>query len=586
MDHPQQLSTSTNIAFSLQAMVGAAMALLLAVYLTKFYVDVVLLPAGIMAIAIACGRAFDAITDPIMGWISDRTRSRFGRRLPWIAVGVVGNSAMFWLLLNPPLELPQTGLAGWAISGLILSFLFVTISSVPRIALAAELTQDQDARQNLFGTIAGFVAIGTIIGAVLPNLLAAAGIEDPRQRMFWQSVLYVGAYLLANGWFLLRIRERPEFAGRGQVPLVPGVRRAWRNKPFRIMFISHIITAIPIVIPATLLPFYTQYVLQAGEQWVGYFLIAYLLSGLLALPLWLLLAAAKGKLVVWLSASFIAVTGGAALFFMGPGDMRDVLFINMYVGMQSAVWLFVGGAMHADVIDYDELQTGKRREAQFSALWNIIPKFALIPGAAIPIAILGAVGYVPNAAEQTAEVTFTIKFLYALVPAVLNAIGLSIMWWYPLSEKRHAQIREGVAQHARGQSVQDPITGHTLAPPGERQVDEDTGWLLDYFSVGELRRVAAGRLVGVQAGICLWTVLSALLSLGFMWAAIVLVGSLEQDPGPLPSLAIIIAGLALTAAMFHGARLRPFRRLRRQQVSDVTINNHLQAIRVQRQAVR
>ena len=575
MPKQNRMNASTNIAFSLQAMVGAAMALLLAVYLTKFYVDVVLLPAGIMAIAIAAGRAFDAITDPIMGWISDRTKTRFGRRLPWIAVGVVGNCAMYFLLLNPPAVLPQSGVATWAITGLLLSFLFVTISSVPRIALAAEITQDQDERQSLFGTIAGFVAIGTVIGAVMPNVLSGLGVEDAREQMYWQSVLYVGAYLLANIWFLLRIKERPEFTGRGQVPLVPGVRRAWRNKPFRIMFISHTITAIPIVIPATLLPFYTQYVLQASDEWVGYFLLAYLFSGLLALPMWLALAAAKGKLTVWLTASFIAVTGGAMLFFMGPGDTRDVLFINFYVGLQSSVWLFVGGAMHADVIDYDELLTGKRREGQFSALWNIIPKFALIPGAAIPIAILGAVGYIPNAEVQSADVTFTISFLYALVPAMLNAVGLSIMWWYPLSEKRHAEIRAGVARHAQGESALDPISGNRLLPPGQRSVDEATAWLLDYFSPRELRRVAAGRITAVCAGIAFWIAVGVAGTIGMLGISVSLAGTLQQDPGPLPSLAIIVAGMALTFAAFHCGRIKPAARMLRRPVDSKAIELHL-----------
>lgn len=578
MNTPQRPNTQTNIAFSLPTLVGAAMALLLVVYLSKFYVDVVLLPAGIMAIAIASGRAFDAMTDPLMGWISDRTTSRFGRRLPWIALGVLGNSVMFYLLLNPPAELPQSGVATWAITGLLLSFLFVTISSVPRIALAAELTQDQDERMSLFGTISGFVAIGTIIGAVLPNALDGLGITDARERMHWQSIIYVGAYLLANGWFLLRIRERPEFAGRGRTPLVPGIRRAWRNKPFRIMFVSHIITAIPIVIPATLLPFYTQYVLQADEQWIGIFLLAYLLSGLLALPIWFMLAAAKGKLTVWLCASFIAVTGGAALFFMGPDDTRDVLFINFYVGLQSAVWLFVGGAMHADVIDYDELHTGKRREAQFAALWNIIPKFALIPGAAIPFAVLGAVGYVPNAEVQTEQATFAIKFIYALVPAILNAIGLSIMWWYPLSESCHAKILAGIALHAKGESATDPITGQTLPPPYKRDVDEDVVWLLDYFSKRELRFIDRGQLRRVGLGVGAWIFGGTLSSAVLLWVAISSMGALERDPGAIPSLAIIGAGLAVTVAAFHCARLRPLRWLRSHPIDAASINQHLQFI--------
>ncbi|MES1945023.1 major facilitator transporter [Salinisphaera sp. PC39] len=579
MTPSERLGTGTRVVFALPAAVGAAMALLLAVYLTKFYVDVVALPAGIMAVAIAAGRAFDAITDPVMGWLSDRTRSRFGRRLPWIAAGVLGNAVMFWLLLNPPRVLPEAGLAGWAVGALLLSFLFVTLSNVPRQALAVELTLDQGERQQLFAAIAGFAALGTVIGAVLPNVLAGAGIEDERARMSWQATLYVGAYLAANALFLWRIRERREFAGRGRVPLVPGVRRALRNRPFRVMFASHVITAIPFAMPATLMPFYADYVLGVDQAWVGYFLVAYLVSGLVALPVWLMVAEARGKLTVWLAAAFVAVTGGASLFFMGPGDERTVLFLHVYVGLQSAVWLFVGGAMHADVVDYDELLTGKRREAQFSALWAIIPKFALIPGASLPLAILGGMGYVPGADSQSPQVVLAIKCLYALVPAALNALGLSIMWWYPLSESRHAAVRAAVARHARGEAVADPITGATLPPPAARPVDEATAWRLDHFSRAELRRLAAGDgrrvLTGIRARVLGWLAAAGIL---FALVPATARGGLETDPGPWPSLAIVAAGLALTAALFHAARLGPARGMCREPVAAETVRAHLDAL--------
>ncbi|WP_420428276.1 MFS transporter [Algiphilus sp.] len=572
------MTDPTRFAFSLQGAVSAAMALLLAVYLTKFYVDVVALPAGVMALAIAAGRAFDAITDPLMGWLSDRTRSRFGRRMPYIAIGVLGNTAMFVLLLNPPEALPEVGLAGWAVAALLLSFLFLTISAVPRQALAMELTQDQGQRQDLFAAIAGFVAIGTIVGAVMPNVLSGMGIEDGREQMFWQSMMYGGAYLAANLLFLLVIREPRVDAVRGRVPLVPGVRRALRNPAFRITFASHIITAIPFAIPATMLPFYTEHVLQAEGVWVGYFLLAYLLSGLLALPIWLIVAHAQGKRVVWLSAGAIAVVGGSALFFAGPGDERLVLFIHMMVGLQSAVWLFVGGAMHADVVDYDELLTGKRREAQFAALWSIIPKFALIPGAALPLAVLGSVGYVPDAATQSPEVVFAIKTLHALVPAVLNAIGLGLMWWYPLSEARHAAVQRAVAAHSRGETVVDPITGALLPPPSRRAVDEATAWRLDSFSPAELVRIAGGAWRTVTVAVVARVVAWAALSLGLLASLWPQLRSLEQDPGALPALTIVVAGLTLTASLFHAARLPALWRLRRDPLPPATILAHLEAV--------
>lgn len=571
--------SGARVAFGLQGAVSAAMALLMAVYLTKFYVDVVALPAGIMAVAIAAGRAFDAITDPLMGWLSDRTRSRFGRRLPYIVIGVLGNAAMFVVLLNPPAVLPEAGLATWAVSALLLSFLFLTVASVPRQALAMELTQDQGHRQDLFAAIAGFVAFGTVVGALMPNMLGAAGIEDPRAQMTWQGMIYAGAYLAANAVFLAVIREPPAFRERGRTPLVPGVRRALRNRPFRVMFVSHIVTAIPFAIPATMLPFYTQHVLQADAVWVGYFLLAYLLSGLLALPIWLLIAQVRGKRFVWLCASAIAVIGGGALFFAGPGDERNVLFLHMLVGLQSAVWLFVGGAMHADVVDYDELLTGARREAQFAALWGIIPKFALVPGAALPLAVLGGLGYVPNADTQSDTVVQTIAALHALVPAALNAVGLSIMWWYPLSEARHAAVREGVAAHARGEVATDPMTDLRLPPPSARAVDPALAWRLDALSVAELRRMVANgeRGMGTRlvSRIRLQAMMWLLLAVAVLGAALPSLQSLESDPGPLPTLAIVAAGMLLAWGCFHVARLPEARRLMRAPPPVSALRAHL-----------
>lgn len=561
------------------------MLVLVSVYVGKFYVDVVLLPAGLFAIAIAAGRALDAITDPLMGYISDHTRSRWGRRKPWIFVGVVGNAIAFYLMLTPGTAISARGAAWWFTCMYVASFLFVTASNVPRTALSAELTLDGDERRRLFGTLAFFVGLGTIVGAAGPAVIGSPppGAEgsrlflsitnDPRYKMQLQAMAYVTAYLILNFWFLFQIKERREFAGRGETPLVPGVRRALRNKPFRIMFVSHIVTAIPIAIPAMLMPFFVEYVLGAPATWTAIFIVVYLASGLFWLPFWVRLAARIGKLRVWLINAFIGVTGGFSLFFVGEGDQLTVLFIEMYVGMQSQVWLFLGGAMHADVIDYDELHTGKRREAQFGALWSIVPKFALIPGAAIPLAILGGVGYVPNQ-PQTPEVVLTMRILFALVPAAFNGIGTGIMWWYPLSERNHRAIREGIARHEQGLDALDPITGVTLPPVGGRAVPEETSWFLDFFSRRELRRyVTAG--VSPVASTIAWTVGSAMLSLGFVGLATGSISSAEAEPGPLPTLSIVAAGLCLTSALFHGLRIGPAKRLAATRVDTTIVERHL-----------
>ncbi|MGB5811064.1 MAG: MFS transporter [Polyangiales bacterium] len=587
MNDPQreQLTLGTRLAFSMQGFVGAAMAVLAAVYMGKFYVDVVLFPAGLFALAIASGRAIDAITDPAMGYISDHTRSRWGRRKPWILLGVLGNAVAFYLMMTPSVGLSTRGVMWWFLTAYVASFLFVTAVAVPRTALAAELTLDGGQRAQLFGTLAFFVGLGTIVGAVAPVLIGTPppgarsstlflGLtNDPRYKMQLQAAAYVVGYLVLNAWFLIKIRERKEFAGRGETPFVPGVRRALRNRPFRIMFVSHIVTAIPVAIPAMLMPFFVQYVLKASPFWTAALIVAYLTSGVVFLPVWMKLVTRVGKLRVWLINAFIGVTGGLSLFFVGEGDQVTVLFIEIYVGMQSQVWLFLGGAMHADVIDYDELRTGKRREAQFSSLWSIIPKFALIPGAAIPLAVLGGVGYVPNQ-DQSPTVLLTMRVLFSLVPAALNAIGAAIMWWYPLSEHNHLKIRAGVARHAAGLPAVDPITAISLPPASNRSVDEDVGWFLDFFSTRELTRYArSGASPKVSA--LSQTLCFGAASFGFAGLAASQVEGFDRDPGALPTLAIVAAGLCLTGALFHGMRIRPALRFEASPVDPGVVERHL-----------
>ena len=581
----ERLTLSTRLAFSMQGFVGAAMGVLVAVYMGKFYVDVVLLPAGLFAIAIAAGRALDAITDPMMGYISDHTRSRWGRRKPWILLGILGNAVAFYLMLTPSAGLSVSAVMWWFLCFYVTSFLFVTAVNVPRTALAAELTLDTTYRARLFGTLAFFVGLGTVVGAMAPVMIGSPppgmtgsklflGLtNDPRYKIQLQATAYVVGYLLLNFWFLFKIKERKEFAGRGETPFVPGVRRALRNKPFRIMFVSHVITAMPVAIPAMLMPFFVQYVLKASPFWTGILIVVYLSSGVLCLPLWMKLVGRIGKLPVWLINAFIGVTGGISLFFVGEGDQMTVLFIELYVGMQSQVWLFLGGAMHADVIDYDELRTGKRREAQFSSLWSIIPKFALISGAAIPLAILGGVGYAPNQ-DQNPEVLLTMRVLFALVPAAFNGIGASIMWWYPLSEKNHRKIRDGVARHAEGLDAQDPITGKTLKPIQHRTVDEGTGWYLDFFSARELSQYTAK---GTQPlmGATMWTLGFSALCVGFVLLASTRIEGFDSDPGPVPTLSIVAAGLSLTGAIFHLLRIKPAREFAESPVDKKVVESHL-----------
>ncbi len=574
---PIPLSRSVKLAFGAPGFAGAALAIPIGILLPRFYTDVVLAPAGWIALAIALARGLDAITDPMVGWASDRTRSRFGRRKPWIAFGVPFSALLFYALFAPPAWLAPRGAALWFGVTFGLYFIFHTIYQIPHGALGAEVALDYDERSSLFGIQSVFVMFGTMTAAVLPGLLPALlGTDDQRTVYAVTAAIFAVTLVLLYSILLWKVPERPEFQKQEPNPLAPGVRRALRNGPFRILFTAGMIGAIPAAVPAVLLPYFTRYVLEVEnpDGALGFMLLLYFGIGLLSIPFWMRVAQRFGKLRTFVVSAILGTIGQLLLFVLDVREAWLAYLIFGLLGTQSAVGIFLLPSMGADVIDYDEFLTGKRREAQFGAFWAIIPKFVSIPGASVPIALLAWVGYVPNQ-PQTPEVLFMLRFLIGAFPAIFNIVAILVFMRYPISAQVHGRIREGIAAHARGETVPDPIYGGPVPPPGARAVPDELGWFLDTFSPGELRRIAQSGPNVALRDVALQVLLSGLLTLATVFIAVSAVPNLDVDPGPLAVLAVVAAGLSLTGLLFHLTRLPNALKLRRAPVSAEEIGLHL-----------
>ena len=585
-----KLPLSTKLAYGLPNFAGMAMGVPIGIHMTKFYSDTIGVAIGFIALAQVLARALDAITDPLMGWLSDRTRSRWGRRRPYIIVGAPLAAISMVALFGPPDGITPLMGAAWFTTAFTAYFFFHTVYYIPHYGLGPELTSDYHERSSLFAWRDGISLVGQAFASASPAIVIVwvksqgmGQAEAERAVFLWFSLGMSVLLVLSYVWMCWRIPENPAFSARKPNPLVPGVRRVLRNQPFRILLACYFVTTVTSGGIGVLMPFYLRYAMgiEAWVEWMGVALLLGYGTGAVTLPLFVRMARRYGKKQVWIVSfvlSFICQASLTALpsFIQGNAGAPWVMFLFMIGGMSFSTGQFLGPSMQADVIDYDELYTGKRREAQYGALWSIVTKFAIIPSSAVPLAVLATLGFMPNV-EQPDAVRWAIRMLYAGVPGTMMLVAIFFALRYPINEAVHRKTLEGVRAHGRGEWATDPITGNRVPPPTDRGVGEEAGWFLDHFSLGELRRARRPG-ARLERSLRRDTRLSAAAAVLFLVGAGVGVDALfdlQSQPGVGVLALVLLGGIALTGIGFHAVRVRAAGRAG--EVTAEMIERHLDA---------
>ncbi|MGD8917243.1 MAG: glycoside-pentoside-hexuronide (GPH):cation symporter, partial [Syntrophobacterales bacterium] len=451
------------LAYAAPAFALAIVGIPVYVYIPKFYTDVVGVNIAMLGYLILAVRLFDAVTDPAIGFLSDKTQTRFGRRRPYIAVGAIFLSLSMYFLFNPPQASPYFETIWFGVTIFCL-FLFWTMIVVPYESLGPEITFDYDERTTLLGMRDGALIAGTLAAASSPAAVAwAFGLsptdEGERAKFFWIAVLYAPLLVAFCWWCVLSIRERPQLFRGEKQGLLQGLREVSQNRPFIILLVSYIVAAFGSNLPATLILYYVEYVLQSKQA--DLFLLIYFVTGVLFLPAWIYMARKLEKKVTWLTAMVINTGAFLGVFFLGPGDAHIYGVLVFLSGIGFGATLAIPSAMQADVIDYDELISGQRREGQYIGIWSITKKLAAALGVGLALSILGAVGYTPNV-EQSEQVQLTLRILYALVPSLCNIAAFVIALAYPISRTIHKDILAAIEARREGQSVTDPLRSNQI----------------------------------------------------------------------------------------------------------------------------
>jgi GPH family glycoside/pentoside/hexuronide:cation symporter len=424
-------------------------------FLLFYYTDVAGIDPALAGLALMVGKlTWDAVNDPLFGYFSDRTRSRFGRRRIYMIIGAVPLGIAAWIMFSLPKGL--TGAA--AFFAVLLSFWLVdtfhTMTTTPYYALTPELTRDYNERASLTSIRMVYSVLGYILGAALTTILAGIfqGSGMNLQQAWSATGAVFGAVAIATTLITtFSIKENPEMVGEpSQLPAFKAVFTSFKNKPFIILMIAFVLSSFSFTVLTALVPYFIQYQLDMGDQ-VSFVLLAMLVTiGIFLIPA-KLISDKINKGPAYALGLFIASVAIISSFFFPHGQTPLIYVVAAVAGMGfSAQWVFPW-SMLPDVIEYDEKMTGERREGIYYGLWAFLSKFTGALGVAVSGWALGLFGYVPNV-EQTVQALFGIRFFFAIVPAVVIFISLPFLIWYPITRQKHAELVKELADKKAAKS--------------------------------------------------------------------------------------------------------------------------------------
>ncbi len=413
---------------------------MVALYLMKFSTDELLISPAAMGVIFGISRIWDAVTDPLAGYFSDRTRHRTGRRRPWMMASVIPVCATFYMMWNQPESLGDFGSVVWMGIAVILFYTAMTAFSVPHTSLGAELSDNYHERTRIFGLRHMFWNSGSLLALIAMHLLITG--ENVRQLAFLISVVASVVTAALIFWMFMTVRERPEYQGRGELNPVKAFGDVLRNRYARILLVVFLVESLGGATIGILTPYIAEYIVGRPEKTVGYILL-YLIPSVFSVPLWLPLSRRIGKKNMWIFSMLVTGFGFGSMFFLEQGSDTLISVLAFICGLGAGSGAVVAPSIQADVIDYDEYLSGKRKEGAYFATWNFVFKSATGITLMLTGFVLSYSGFVPNV-EQSESAKMALLVLYALFPLVCYTAAALVFTRFGLNEEVYRKIRHSL----------------------------------------------------------------------------------------------------------------------------------------------
>jgi GPH family glycoside/pentoside/hexuronide:cation symporter len=459
-----RLDLQTNILYGMGNIANAVKMTLFGLFTLYFYTTVMGLPGSLVGIASVIVLVWDAVIDPYIGYLSDRSRFHFGRRHAFMLVGALTMGITFWAFLSPPQGLSTGALFAWLLGSSLLVRTATSVFGVPYFALGAELSQDYHERTSITGIRGILALLGTLAAASSSFVVffpdRTPGVDPklnyagyPAMGLVFGLVMTVTGLIAVLG--TLSWRPYLPTSSEAELSQAPGnffasfLQSLW-NPSFRTLFTSYSLFFLGVVINNSLsIHYLTYYAKLTASTALSTFQLSFYVGALVGIVFWLRLSRVIEKHWLYLLTNLATATlmlcalllvGDGRLF--GTGNVRALIIGHALGGFFGSILWFMPGSMIADVADEDELATGQRREGSFFGIFFFGQQLA----AGLSLLLSGVLvdwfaGLVPGQAAQSPDTVWRIGLLYSVLPAMLLGVAAVLILRYTLSQKRVVAIR-------------------------------------------------------------------------------------------------------------------------------------------------
>ncbi|MEM1402513.1 MAG: MFS transporter [Pseudomonadota bacterium] len=435
-DEGEAPSTAVLAAYGSLAFPLAAAFIALQVIVPTYYAQALGLSLSAVGAILLAARLWDLFTDPIVGFLSDRTPPRFGRRRLWILGSAPLIALSVWALFNPPADAGNQFLLICTLA----IYVAGTMSIVPLNAWGAELSPLYHQRSRISGARVVFGLAGTLIALLLVDNSSSEGLAKSLHAI---TLLTLIGLVISVPTAAISVPDRAHVSPQGNS--VRGVLRLLRTpSPFRRLLVAFLLNGLGNAIPATLFLLYVTHVLEQPAI-AGSLLFAYFVCSAVSVPIWVRVSRALGKHRTWC----IAVAGSCVFFavapFLSAGDTVLYATIVVGTGLMIGADLALPSAINGDLIEWDALENGQRRPGLFFALWGTASKLAYALAVGLSFPLLDLMGFDATITNAGDDVRF-LAVLYAAPSIVFKCTALALMWHFPIDEVEHTRIRKQLAE--------------------------------------------------------------------------------------------------------------------------------------------